>query len=128
MLLDAIRVKIKRTSVDKSSRPPIGRGDIHRSSREYGCTQCAQGFNAPLPILLIVLRKTITIKCKEIIKKHATDFSGTLSDKEVMTLCRISRNSYYKYKRELKTESIQGGNNDVRTLRTNKNMEDYLQP
>ena len=44
-----------------------------------------------------------SIKCKEIIKKHATDFGGTLSDPEVMTLCKISRNSYYKYKRELKT-------------------------
>lgn len=43
-----------------------------------------------------------SIKCKEIIKKHATDFGGTLSDKEVMMLCKISRNSYYKYKRELK--------------------------
>ena len=43
-----------------------------------------------------------SIKCKEIIKKHALEFGGTLSDKEVMTLCKISRNSYYKYKRELK--------------------------
>ncbi len=43
-----------------------------------------------------------SIKCKEIIKKHAIEFGGTLSDKEVMTLCKISRNSYYKYKRELK--------------------------
>lgn len=45
-----------------------------------------------------------SIRCKEIIKKHAIDFGGTLSDKEVMTLCKISRNSYYKYKRELKTQ------------------------
>lgn len=45
-----------------------------------------------------------SVKCKEIIKKHALDFGGTLSDKEVLTLCKISRNSYYKYKRELKTE------------------------
>ena len=43
-----------------------------------------------------------SVRCKEIIKKHATDFGGTLSDKEVMMLCKISRNSYYKYKRELK--------------------------
>ena len=43
-----------------------------------------------------------SIKCKEIIRKHAIEFGGTLSDKEVMTLCKISRNSYYKYKRELK--------------------------
>ena len=45
-----------------------------------------------------------SVRCKEIIKKHALDFGGTLSDKEVMTLCKISRNSYYKYKRELKEE------------------------
>ena len=50
-----------------------------------------------------VLTTEKSIKCKEIIKKHATDFGGTLSDTEVMTLCQISRNSYYKYKRELKT-------------------------
>ncbi|MBQ8756847.1 MAG: recombinase family protein [Oscillospiraceae bacterium] len=50
-----------------------------------------------------VLTTEKSIKCKEIIKKHATDFGGTLSDPEVMTLCKISRNSYYKYKGELKT-------------------------
>ena len=43
-----------------------------------------------------------SIRAKAIIKKHATDFGGMLSDKEVMALCRISRNTYYKYKRELK--------------------------
>ena len=43
-------------------------------------------------------------KSKEIIKKHAADFGGMLSDKEVMALCGVSRNSYYKYKRELKTQ------------------------
>ena len=47
-----------------------------------------------------------SVKCKEIIKKHATDFGGTLNDTEVMTLCKISRNSYYKYKRELKIQSV----------------------
>lgn len=45
-----------------------------------------------------------SIQCKEIIKKHARDFGGTLDDSEVMLLCKISRNSYYKYKRELKTQ------------------------
>ena len=43
-----------------------------------------------------------SIKCKEIIKKHATDFGGMLSDKEVMALCKISRNTYYKYKGAIK--------------------------
>ena len=46
-----------------------------------------------------------SIDCKETIKKHAADFGGTLNDTEVMTLCKISRNSYYKYKRELKSQS-----------------------
>lgn len=38
---------------------------------------------------------------KETIKRHSRDFGGTLSDPECMKLAGISRNSYYKYKREL---------------------------
>ena len=53
-----------------------------------------------------ILTTEKSIRCKEIIKKHATDFGGTLSDNEVITLCKISRNSYYKYKRELKTQEV----------------------
>ena len=44
-----------------------------------------------------------SIQCKAIIKKHAKDFGGTLDDPDVMKLCGCSRNSYYKYKREIKT-------------------------
>ena len=39
---------------------------------------------------------------KEIILKNSRDFNGTNTDEEVMKICGISRNSYYKYKRELK--------------------------
>ncbi len=46
-----------------------------------------------------------SLQCKSIIQKHSVDFGGSLSDKEVMTLCGISRNSYYKYKKELKEET-----------------------
>ena len=42
-----------------------------------------------------------SIEAKEIILKHSKDFKGTLKDSEVMKLCGISRNSYYKYKKEL---------------------------
>ncbi len=38
---------------------------------------------------------------KDIIRKHSKDFGGTLADKDVMLLAKVSRNSYYKYKREL---------------------------
>lgn len=43
-----------------------------------------------------------SLAAKEIIRKHSRDFSGTLSDVEVMQLTGLSRNTYYKYKRELK--------------------------
>ena len=43
--------------------------------------------------------------CIDTIKKHCVDFGGSLSDLEVIKLCGISRNSFYKYKRELKTIS-----------------------
>lgn len=43
-----------------------------------------------------------SISAKEVIKKHSKDFSGTLDDIEVMKLTGLSRNTYYKYKRELK--------------------------
>jgi DNA invertase Pin-like site-specific DNA recombinase len=45
-----------------------------------------------------------SVAAKEIIKKHSKDFEGTLTDDEVIKLAGISRNSYYKYKREVKEE------------------------
>ena len=45
-----------------------------------------------------------SISAKEIIKKHSQDFDGTLADADVITLTGLSRNTYYKYKRELKEE------------------------
>ena len=41
-------------------------------------------------------------KAKSIILKHSKDFGGTLSDAEVIKLAGCCRNSFYKYKRELK--------------------------
>jgi DNA invertase Pin-like site-specific DNA recombinase len=43
-----------------------------------------------------------SIAAKAIIMKHSKDFDGTLTDEEVIKLADISRNSFYKYKRELK--------------------------
>lgn len=39
---------------------------------------------------------------KQKIEKYSKDFEGSLSDVEVMQLLKVSRNTYYKYKRELK--------------------------
>ena len=41
---------------------------------------------------------------KAAILKHCADFGGTLSDKECMQLAGVSRNTYFKYKRELKEQ------------------------
>ena len=43
-----------------------------------------------------------SVAAKEIIRKHSQDFNGTLNDMEVMQLTRLARNTYYKYKRELR--------------------------
>lgn len=50
----------------------------------------------------LTTKKSIT--AKETIKKHSKDFNGTLADEDVIKLAGISRNSYYKYKRELREE------------------------
>lgn len=51
--------------------------------------------------------KIVTRKCKECkqkILKYSKKFNGTLADTDVIKLLNISRNSYYKYCRELKSE------------------------
>lgn len=51
--------------------------------------------------------RTLIVKKKkpamEKIQKYSKSFSGTLSDKECMQLIKISRATYYKYKKELKS-------------------------
>lgn len=44
-----------------------------------------------------------SIDCKAIIQKHSKDFGGSLEDSDVIKLCGCSRNSYYKYKKEIKS-------------------------
>lgn len=45
-----------------------------------------------------------SIEAKEVILKNSKDFNGVNTDIEVMKIAGISRNSYYKYKRELVEE------------------------
>lgn len=49
-----------------------------------------------------------SIQAKKQIQKYSKDFQGTLKDIEVMKLIGISRNSYYKYKKELVEELKEG--------------------
>ena len=45
-----------------------------------------------------------SIEAKKQIQKHSKDFNGTLSDVDCMKLIGLARNTFYKYKRELKAE------------------------
>lgn len=46
------------------------------------------------------------ISAKEIILKHSRDFHGSLTDFEVMKLAGVTKNTYYKYKQELRNEGV----------------------
>lgn len=48
----------------------------------------------------LITKKSIV--SKKLILKHSKDFNGTLSDIDTMKLTGLSRNTYYKYKRQLK--------------------------
>ena len=45
-----------------------------------------------------------SVECKQKIVKYSRKFNGTLADTDVIKLLSISRNSFYKYCRELKEE------------------------
>lgn len=46
---------------------------------------------------------------KEIIRAYSKDFNGTSSDKKIMELNKIGRNSYYRHKKELMELKAEGG-------------------
>lgn len=41
---------------------------------------------------------------KEVIKQHSKDFGGSLNDIDCMKLANVARNTYYKYKAEIRAE------------------------
>ena len=47
-----------------------------------------------------------SVRIKEVIEKHSSDFDGTLSDVEIMQMTGVSKNTYYRYKKELKSAEV----------------------
>ena len=75
--------------------------DLHQRTKEGLVTAKLAG----KPIGRKLGAEVITKKSKEkkqIILKHSKDFNGSLNDAEVIVLTGLARNTYYKYKRELK--------------------------
>mgnify|MGYP000538503158 FL=1 len=50
----------------------------------------------------LITRKSVESKKK--IREYSKDFNGSLSDADCMKLIGLARNTFYKYKRELKSE------------------------
>ena len=77
--------------------------DLHQRTAEGLVTAKLNGKRVGTPKGATLTTKK-SVAAKEIIKKHSKDFNGSLEDADVIKLAGISRNSYYKYKREIREE------------------------
>lgn len=77
--------------------------DLHQRTREGIETARLNGkqIGQPKGATLITQK---SLAAKDAILHHSRDFGGTLSDAECISLLHISRNTYYKYKTELKVQ------------------------
>ena len=75
--------------------------DLHQRTKEGIETARLQGKQLGLAKGTKLTTKK-SIAAKEIIKKHSKDLEGTLEDIDVIKLAGISRNSFYKYKKQLR--------------------------
>ena len=78
--------------------------DLHQRTREGLLTARLNGKQIGLPEGTKLTTKKSVAKKAEILK-HSKDFNGSLGDAEVIKLTGLARNTYYKYKRELKEEA-----------------------
>ena len=77
--------------------------DLHQRTKEGIETARLNGKQiGQKPGAKLVTKKSIA--AKEEIRKHSKDFGGSLNDVDCMKLTGLARNTYYKYKRELKSE------------------------
>ena len=77
--------------------------DLHQRTREGLMTARLNGKQiGQTPGRKLNIKKSAP--CKEQIKKYSRDFDGTLTDAECIKLIGIARNTYYKYKREMRED------------------------
>lgn len=75
--------------------------DLHQRTREGIKTARLQGKQIGRQKDAKVVTKK-SVAAKEVILKYAKDFGGSMPDVDVMKFTGLARNTYYKYKRELK--------------------------
>lgn len=81
--------------------------DLHQRTAEGIETAKRNGKQIGLPKGSKLTTKK-SISAKEVIKKHNVDFGGSLTDEETIKQAGISRNSFYKYKKELREDMQEG--------------------
>ena len=81
--------------------------DLHQRTKEGLVTAKLAGKQIGRKQGVEVVTKK-SLEKKQIILKHSKEFNGSLNDAEVMVLTGLTRNTYYKYKRELKNEQTAG--------------------
>lgn len=87
--------------------------DLHTRTRQGIETARLNGKQiGGVPGRKLTTKKSIEKKAE--IFKHSIDFGGTLHDNDCMKLTGIARNTFYKYKRELR-ESLLSGETDYPT-------------
>lgn len=75
--------------------------DLHQRTREGIQTARLNGKQiGQKPGAKLTTKKSIA--AKEVILRHSKDFGGTLADVDVIKLTGLARNTYFKYKRELR--------------------------
>ena len=77
--------------------------DLHQRTREGIETARLNGKQIGLAKGTKLTTKK-SLKAKENILRYSKEFNGSLNDMETIKQIGISRNSFYKYKRELKAE------------------------
>lgn len=77
--------------------------DLHQRTKEGIETARLNGKQIGLPEGTKLITKK-SIEAKKQIAKHSKDFDGSLSDADCMKLIGLARNTFYKYKKEMKAE------------------------
>ena len=95
-LLELAREQIK-LAFDQAEKEV---SDLHQRTKEGIETARLNGKQIGHPAgVKITTKKSIQAKAQ--IRKYSCSFDGSLTDKDVIRLLGLARNTYYKYKREL---------------------------
>ena len=91
------QVRLKFEQSEKEVR------DLHQRTKEGIETARLNGKQIGHPVgTKLIVKKAV--EAKKIIMEHSKDFNGSLDDAMCRKLAGVSRNSFYKYKRELRKE------------------------